>query len=77
MELWRVHRYCIVSSAFFSQCSFGKWDTCQGCACVDVLCVSALRQELSTVVASMCLVKSADDKYRVGPYLLKNCNEVL
>ena len=49
----------------------------RGCACVDVLCVSASRQELSTVVASMCLVKSADYKYRVDPYLLKNCNEVL
>lgn len=49
----------------------------RGCACVDALCVSALRQELSTVVASMCLEQSADHRYRVGPYLLKNCNEVL
>ena len=49
----------------------------RGCACVDALCVSALRQEPSAIVASMCLEKSADHKYRVGPYLLMNCNEVL
>lgn len=47
------------------------------CACVDALCVSALRQEPSTVVTSMCLEKSADHEYRLGPYLLKNYNEVL
>lgn len=49
----------------------------RGCACVDALCVSALRQEPSAVVASMCLEKSADHKYRVGPYLFNNYSEVL
>lgn len=62
---------------FSASADFESGTLVRGCACVDALCVSALRQEQSTVAASMCLEKGADHKYRVGPYLLKNCNEVL